>query len=71
MILFDKLRRNAEAIRHMGVEAIEEAKRLGVPSHYVDPAVGEGIVREHPDGTRQRLRRKAGRIVVEPVGRRP
>ncbi|MEH3120276.1 MAG: hypothetical protein PGN25_22515 [Methylorubrum populi] len=70
MILFDKLRRNVDAIRHMGVEAIEEAKRLGVPSHYVDPAVGDGIVREWPDGTRQRLRRSEGRVVVEPVGPR-
>ena len=70
MVLFDRLRRNAEAIRLMGVEAIEEAKRLGVPSHYVDPAVGEGIIREWPDGTRQHLRRSKEHVVAEPVGPR-
>ncbi|CAO4152697.1 MULTISPECIES: hypothetical protein [Methylorubrum] len=67
MTLFDSLRRNAEAIRRIGVEAIDEAKRLGVPSHYVDPVVGEGIVREWPDGTRQRLRRQNGSVSIEPV----
>lgn len=64
MILFDKLRQNAEAIRHTGIDAIAEARRLGVSSHYIDPTVGAGIVRELPDGTRQRLEHRNGEAVV-------
>lgn len=69
MILFEKSRENADAIRMMGKQAIAEARRMGLPAHYVDPALGEGIIRELPDGTRQRLQRVNGvRIVVETFG---
>lgn len=69
MILFDRIRENADAIRQIGNRAVEEARRLGVPSHYGDPALGEGIIRETPDGTRQRVELKDGEeIVVETFG---
>lgn len=71
MILFDRIRENADAIRRIGDRAVEEARRLGVPSHYGDPALGEGIIREMPDGTRQRVELKDGdEIVVETFGPR-
>ena len=63
-ILFDRLRQNAEAIRHTGTDAIAEARRLGTSSHYIDPSIGTGIVRELPDGTRQRLEHRNGEAVV-------
>ncbi len=71
MVLFDKIRENAEAIRLIGERAVEEAKRLGVPCHYMDPSLCDGIVREMPDGNRQHVELKDGEeIVVETFGPR-
>ena len=64
--MFDKLRENADAIRRVGERAVQEARRLGVPSHHVDATVCAGIIREMPDGSRQRVELRDGReIVVE------
>lgn len=66
VVLFEKLRENAGAIQRVGERAIEEARRLGVPCHYVDATICEGIIREMPDGSRQRVELKDGEeIVVE------
>ena len=66
MMIFDKARENAEAVRRVGLLAIEEAQKLGVPVHYMDPSLGDGIIREMPDGTRHRLKRIDGvEVVVE------
>ncbi len=48
MILFDKVRENAEGLRRMGERALDEAGRAGVPAYYMDPAYGEDIIREFP-----------------------
>ncbi|MGU3538382.1 hypothetical protein [Methylobacterium sp. A54F] len=55
MMLFDRLRENAEAIRALGAAAIARAHRAGVPAYAMDPALGDGLVRHMPDGTRQRV----------------
>ena len=66
MILFDKLRENADAIRQVGAIAREKARAAGVPSYYMDPALGEGIIKEMPDGTRHRIEPSdGGDVVVE------
>lgn len=66
MVLFEKLRENADAIRRVGERAVEEARRLGVPCHYMDATICDGIIREMPDGSRQRVELKDGEeIVVE------
>jgi hypothetical protein len=66
VVLFEKLRENAGAIQRVGERAIEEARRLGVPCHYVDATICEGIICEMPDGSRQRVELKDGEeIVVE------
>ena len=64
MVLFDALRKNSDAIRRVGERAAEEARRLGVPCHYMDAAVCAGIIREMPDGSRQRVELRDGREVV-------
>ncbi|RDI53852.1 hypothetical protein [Microvirga subterranea] len=64
MKLLEKARENAEAVRNIGLIAIEEARRLGVPVHYMDPAVCDGIIRELPEGTRQHVRRVDGNEIV-------
>lgn len=71
MVLFERIRENADAIRQVGGRAVREARNLGVPAHYVDPALGDGIIREMPDGTRQRVDLNDGEeVVVETFGLR-
>ena len=64
MVLFDALRDHADAIRQVGERAAEEARRLGVPCHYMDATISAGIIRELPDGSRQRVELRDGREVV-------
>ncbi len=72
MVLFDKFGKNADAICRVGERAVREAKELGVPCHYMDPSLCDGIIREMPDGTRQHVELKDGvEIVVETFGPRP
>ncbi len=72
MLLFDKNKENAEAIRRVGERAVEEAKKLGGPCHYMDPALCDGIIRKMPDGTRQHVELQDGEeIVVATFGPRP
>ncbi|MGY2050766.1 hypothetical protein [Methylobacterium sp. JK268] len=71
MMLFDKARENAAAIRQVGNRAIAEARKAGVPAFYMDPSLGEGIIKEMPDGTRHRLIAVEGKdVVVESFGPR-
>ena len=51
MMIFDKARENADAIRGIGADAAERAKAAGVPVYYDDPALG-GVVKEMPDGSK-------------------
>lgn len=64
MILTKLIRENAESVRQIGVRALQEAKRAGVPAYYMDPSLGDGIIREMPDGTRERIERRGHRDVV-------
>ncbi len=64
MVLFEKIQENADEIRKIGERAVEEAKRLGVAAHYMDPALCNGIVRELPDGTRQHIELKNNEEIV-------
>lgn len=64
MTLFELLDANMHAVEAVGVRAVAAARRAGVPAYYVDPALGAGIVRELPDGTRERFERAAGRRVI-------
>jgi len=71
MVLFEKIDENAEAIRRVGERAVLEAKRFGVPAHYMDPTLCDGIIREMPDGTRQQIELKNDEeIVVNSFGPR-
>lgn len=71
MILTKLIRENAEAISQVGVRALEEAKHAGVPAYYMDPSLGDGIIRELPDGTRERVERRNGwDVVTETYGPR-
>ena len=66
MILFDKARQNAEALRQVGERALEAAKVAGVPVYYLDPACGDDVVREFPNGCRERIVR-GGDVAYVPI----
>jgi hypothetical protein len=71
MVLFEKIQENADTIRQVGERAVQEARRLGVPSHFMDPSLCDRIIREMPHGTRQRVELKNGEeVVVETFGPR-
>lgn len=71
MMLFEKARENAAAIRQLGAHALEDARRAGVAAFYIDPSLGDGIIKQMPDGTRHRLVRVGeADVVVESFGPR-
>ena len=64
MVLFDKVRQNAEALRQVGERALCDARKAGIPIHYMDAAFGDDIIREFPDGHRERIPRGGEGVVV-------
>ena len=62
--LLENMEKYPDAMRTSGRRAIEQAKRAGVPAYYLDPALGDGIIRELPDGTRQRIQPQGDEDVV-------
>lgn len=63
-MLLDTIEKNAVALRVAGREAIARAKRLGVAAYYEDPSLGEGIIKDMPDGTLLRITVEDGQEVV-------
>ncbi len=55
MLLSEWLRQYPNALRRVGVRALEDAKRAGIPVHYMEPLYGGDIIREFPDGRRERI----------------
>jgi predicted Fe-Mo cluster-binding NifX family protein len=69
MVLFDKVRQNAEALRQVGERALADARKAGVPVYYMDDAFGDAIIREFPDGHRERIAR-GEQGAITPIGTR-
>lgn len=65
MILFDRAHENAAALKNLGAKAREESRQIGKPVRYLDPAYGNDIIREYPDGRRERLT-GGGEVVALP-----
>jgi hypothetical protein len=64
MMLFDKIDENAAALRQIGMIALAEAKKAGTFVAYMDPAYGDDIIREYPDGRRERIDRANGGCAI-------
>ena len=64
MLLADWLRQDPDALRQVGVRALADAKRAGVPVYYMEPAFGEDIIWEFPDGPRERMVAGDDNIVI-------
>lgn len=63
-MLLDVLHQDEENIAQAGPKAIRKALEAGVPVYYLDSALGEGIVKEMPDGTRYLIEVDNGEEVV-------
>jgi hypothetical protein len=51
-MILDKLHENRERIAQAGLIALARAKTTGSPVYYRDADLGDGIVKEMPDGRR-------------------
>jgi hypothetical protein len=63
-MLLHLLHQSEERIAQAGPKAIKKALEAGVAVYYFDKALGDGIVREMPDGTRHLIELSNGIEVV-------
>jgi hypothetical protein len=52
MMILQKWHENASRVLQAGGVERAEARSEGVPTYFRDPVLGDGIVRESPDGSR-------------------
>lgn len=71
-MILKKAHDNAEGLRQAGRRAIEKAHRAGAPAYYMDKSLGAGIIKELPDGARQKIEMNAAgeQIIIETYGKR-
>jgi hypothetical protein len=69
MILFEQYDRKAEAIGRIGDDVRADAHISNTPISYTEPAYGTDVIREYPDGRRERVKSDGGVITIPPRGR--
>lgn len=69
MVLFEQYARMAAAIGRIGEEVRAEARATGTPMSYTEPAYGTDVIREFPDGRRERLKADGSVVAAPPRGR--
>ena len=55
MRMLEEFDAQAEALKQVGPNARAAARKAGVPISYLDPAYGSDVIREYPDGRRERV----------------
>jgi hypothetical protein len=63
-MLLDILHQDEESIAQAGPKVIRKALEAGVPVYYIDRALGDGIVKEMPDGTRHLIEVDDGNEII-------
>ncbi len=56
-----------ERLKQFKARAIEKARRAGFPAYYIEDCIGEGVIRQMPDGRKERIVVQQGKAIVEPV----
>lgn len=56
-----------EKLRAFKARAVEKARRAGYPAYYIDDCIGEGVIRQMPDGRKDRIVVQHGKATVVPV----
>jgi hypothetical protein len=68
MVIFEQYARCAEAISRIGEEVRAEARATGTTMSYTKRAYGTDIIREYPDGRRERLKADGCVEAIAPRG---
>lgn len=66
MTLLDLYARKADAIARIGEPVRVEARKTGTTISYMEAAYGDDIIREYPDGRRERLTAGGGVEAIPP-----
>jgi hypothetical protein len=56
MLLFEQFARDPDALARLVDHVRAEARRTNTTISYTEPAFGTDVIREYPDGRRERLR---------------
>lgn len=67
MVLFEQVLQNAEALKRVGERALSDARKAWVPVYYMEATYGSDIIREFPDGRRERGMRQHGSLRFVPI----
>lgn len=66
MTLLDLYARKAEAMARIGDQVRADARRTGTTMSYMEATYGDDIIREYPDGRRERLMAGGGVEAIPP-----
>ena len=69
MHLFDRYERRAKETGSFGEAVQAEAHATGTPISYMEPQYGTDVIREYPDGRRERLMADGSVVAIPPRGR--
>ncbi len=64
MRFFDEIAERADALKQVGPQALLEARQANIPVYYMQPEYGDDIIREYPDGHRERISNSNGGTVL-------
>lgn len=69
MVILEQYARRAKAISHLGEKVRAEAISTGTAISYTEPAYGTDVIREYPDGRRERVKSDGSIVAIPPRGR--
>jgi hypothetical protein len=64
MVLFECYALSSEAIGRIGEDVRAQARATNTPVSYTDPASGTDVIREYPDGRRERVKADGSVVAV-------
>ena len=67
--LLEQYARRAAAISRIGEKVRAEAMATDTAISYTEPAYGTDVIREYPDGRRERLKADGSVVAIPPRGR--
>ncbi len=68
MVLFEHYTLKAEAISRIGEDVRAEARLSNTTISYTEPAYGTDVIREYPNGHRERVKADGAVVAMPPRG---
>ncbi len=69
MVLVEQYAKNVHAIGRIGEEVRAEGHATNTPISYTEPAYGADVIREYPDGRRERVLADGSVLIIPARGR--